>query len=566
MVAIFISWIYILFTTVNLGFLTDKILLLKNRNLAIYSLLGLFLTTILASIWAIFGRINIEFHLFLLLLNIGVFCTFRTPIIDSYRLFFLAFRQWQKTLKVVFVLLTFLIIAQCSSVPYVIDNESYYIQTIKWLNEYGFVKGLINLHLFFSQTSGWHIAQSVFNFSFLYANFNDLSGYCLFVGILFSVEKLNEFYKNGNKNYLIIGLFPLFSIFYFQFISAPSPDIPVYVLSFILFFYFIENFKNTSPAVFNLMVILSLFTLYIKNTALILALLPLVLLLNNAKTLSKNLLKPFLIAVLFLALFLIKNMIICGTPVFPSQIFDSFATDYAIPNHIEKFYYEQFKVYGFFVYQNQYDSMSALDLFLRWLSLPKLNGLFNKIAVLLLIITPVFIYKFQHKKSVWMLYLLIVLQMVFLFVTSPQYRFFMNFILFFSVFCLASFIQKRKTIHTFFILSLLPTIIVLFVPFNLNRFSNHKFMLEISTFSAENALFPHENSKYKLPFTSVRLGNFSYNSPKNCDFFWANGNGELPCVNKDQVEYFRKYFYTIPQMRTKDLKDGFYAKKLLLNE
>lgn len=566
MIFIFISWIYILFTTVNLGFLTDKILLLKNRNFAIYNVLGLFLVTILASIWAIFGRINIEFHLFLLLLNLGIFYQFKTQIIDCYRMFILEFRQLQKVLKIVLVVFTFLIIAQCSAIPYVIDNESYYIQTIKWLNEYGFVKGLINLHIFFSQTSGWHITQSVFNFSFLYTNFNDLSGFCLFIGILFSIQKLNEFGTNHNKNYLLVGLFPIFSIFFFQFISAPSPDIPVYVFSFVLFFYFLENFKNTTSEIFNLIVILSLFTLYIKNTALILALLPVVLFVYNAKHLSKKLLQPLCIAVLFLGLFIIKNMIICGTPVFPSHFFDRFVTEYAIPKNIETFYYEQFKLYGFFLNQHQYDTMSVLDLFLRWLSLSKLNGLFNKIGMLLLIISPVFIYKFQNKKSVWMLYLLMVLQMIFLLITSPQYRFFMNFILFFSLFCFIALVQNKKIIHSIMLLSLVPTILVLFVPFNLNRFSNHQFMLEISTFSTENILFPHQNSKYNLPFTPVRLGNFTYNSPENCDFFWANGNGELPCVNKDQIEYFRKYFYTIPQLRTQDLKDGFYAKKLPKNE
>ena len=63
MLLIFLSWIYILFTTINLGFGLDKILGLKNKNFIITSILGLFTATIFASIWAIFGRINIEFHI-----------------------------------------------------------------------------------------------------------------------------------------------------------------------------------------------------------------------------------------------------------------------------------------------------------------------------------------------------------------------------------------------------------------------------------------------------------------------------------------------------------------------
>src|SRR6218665_2899343 len=254
MVLIVISWIYILFTTINLGFLTDKILQLKNKNFVITSILGLFSVTILASIWAIFGRINIEFHIFLLLTNILLYIGFQKLITEHYKVFWIELTQLNKALKAFLIIITFLILAQCASIPFVIDNESYYIQTIKWLNEYGFVKGLANLHIFLGQTSGWHVTQSAFNFSFLYQNFNDLSGFCLLLGNLFAIQKLNDYFKNNNSNYLIIGLFPLFNILFFQFISAPSPDIPVYVFSFIFFFYFLENFKKLTPETFNLLV------------------------------------------------------------------------------------------------------------------------------------------------------------------------------------------------------------------------------------------------------------------------------------------------------------------------
>ena len=250
MLLIAISWIYILFTTINLGFGFDKIMNLKNKDFVTTSILGLFSVTILASIWAIFGRIHFEFHIVLAVLNIFCILKFRNEITNLYQSFLSEFKQLKNSLKVILIIISVLIIAQCASVPFVIDNESYYIQTIKWLNEYGFVKGLANLHLFYGQTSGWHITQSVFNFSFLYNKFNDLSGFCLLLGNIFAIQKLNEYYKNSNKNFLIVGLVPLFNIFFFQFISAPSPDIPVYVISFILFFYFLENFKNTTPEIF----------------------------------------------------------------------------------------------------------------------------------------------------------------------------------------------------------------------------------------------------------------------------------------------------------------------------
>lgn len=169
MILILLSWIYILFTSINFGFICDRILGLKNKNFVVTSFLGLFSITVLASIWAIFGRINVEFHIFLLICNFFVFLKFKEDVIGFYQTFKGKIRQLSLSLKIYLLLATILILAQCSILPYIIDNESYYIQTIKWFNEYGFVKGIANLHLYLGQASGWHITQSVFNFSFLYA-------------------------------------------------------------------------------------------------------------------------------------------------------------------------------------------------------------------------------------------------------------------------------------------------------------------------------------------------------------------------------------------------------------
>jgi len=566
MLLIILSWVYIVFTTINLGFGVDKLFKLQNKDFVVTSVLGLFATTILASFWAIFGRINIEFHYLLLTLNLLIFLKFKDDIFSIYTTFINELKTLSQSLKYYLAIITFCIIAQCSSIPYVIDNESYYIQTIKWLNEYGFVKGLVNLHFFLGQVSGWHITQSALNFSFLYKNFNDLSGFCLLLGNIFAIQKLNTFFENNDTKYLIVGLFPLFNLFLFQFISAPSPDIPVYVFTFVILFYYIEKHNKISPEIFNLLVILILFTFYIKNTTVTFFLIPLLVLILNYKILSKKLLKPTLITIVVTGLFVAKNMIICGSMVFPSKLFNSLNMDYSIPDTIEQFYYDQLKYYGYFIDLNQYNSMSVQDLFLRWLTLPKMNGLFNKISILLVLIVPILLYKFQNKKEYWSLYFLMLIQLILLFATSPQYRFFMNFIFFFSLFCLTLFIKRKKPIYFLLQLSLFASLIVVFLPVNLNRFSNYKFMMEISNFSSTNIIFPHKNTKFDTPFETIKKGNLIYNSPIKNDFFWSSGDGNLPSVNKEQIEYFEKYFHIIPQLRTKNIKDGFYAKEIIPNE
>lgn len=91
-------------------------------------------------------------------------------------------------------------------------------------------------------------------------------------------------------------------------------------------------------------------------------------------------------------------------------------------------------------------------------------------------------------------------------------------------------------------------------------------MLKISNFSIKNSISPYQNSKSNTSFESIQLGNLKYNSPVENEFFWANGDGNLPCVDKRQLDYFEKYYHVIPQMRTNNLKDGFYSKEIKTNE
>lgn len=565
MLLVFISWLYILFTTINLGICTNKIIGIKKPSIVITSFLGLLSTTILASIWAIFGRINIEFHSVLLILNLIVFFKFKSEIKLIYNSFYHEFKNLNATLKTFLVAITVLIIAQCSSIPYVIDNESYYIQTIKWLNEYGFVKGLGNLHIFYAQTSGWHIAQSAFNFSFLYKNFNDLSGFCLLIGNIFAIFKLNEYFSNTNKNYLIIGLLPLANVFFFQFISAPSPDIPIYILTFIIFFYFIENFKNTTIENFNLITLLVLFALFIKVTSVALLILPIILLINNFKSFAPKLQPITIFGILFLSLFIVKNSLLTGYPLFPFTRLE-LDSNHIIPRNVISFFFSEQMRYNYFISESDLNQLSFSQIAIKWLLSSKINAIFNALTILIIAISPFFISKYFNKKSVWIIYFVILFQLLILLFTSPQYRFFIHLTLFFSFFIFACWFANKKLIFASYYLSIGLIAVVLVFPISYKSLTENKLIGKNSRFSATNILYPHNNSKWTTSFEIIQKGNLKFNSPVNNYFFWGSGNGDLPSVNKAQIEYFEKYFKVLPQQQSDNLKDGFYAKKLSSND
>jgi hypothetical protein len=566
MLLICISWLYVLFTVVNLGCVVDKITRSTSDGIVIYSFKGLFLTSILASFCAVFGRINWEFHSVLLLFNVVVFLKYKPEIKAIYQSFYTSIITLPRTLALFLGINVVLISAQCASIPFLIDNETYYLQTIKWLNEYGFVKGLANLHIFFGQTSGWHIAQSAFNFSFVYNNFNDLSGFCLVLGNLFAILKLNTFFTNHTKTYLIVGLLPIANVLLFQFISAPSPDITVYIISFIVFFYFIENYKNGSSDAFKTMVILVLLMLYCKPTSFLMALLPLSLLVIHFKTLSHQLFSSFTMAVFILGLYITKNTILTGYPLFPLNGWDWNTYDFKVPRELVDFYFNEKRMYRFFLTQEEYQSLSFTQKCAKWFSINTVNGLFNGLSVLLVVTLPWIIKKFVPQKAFWWLYALMIVQLALLLLTSPQYRFFIHFNLFFA-FTLATIVVKsKKVIIPLLYLSILPMVITLFFPVNYSRLTHNQLIWKNSTFSKRNVVFPYQNSKLKTTFHTVKNGNLTYYSPDSTTFFWANGNGTLPCVNEVQLNYVGTRFHYIPQQRSEDLSDGFYAKKWLAND
>lgn len=46
---------------------------------------------------------------------------------------------------------------------FMFDTYSYYLPTIKWLDQYGLVKGIANFDFNLGQHSLWHIIQASFN-------------------------------------------------------------------------------------------------------------------------------------------------------------------------------------------------------------------------------------------------------------------------------------------------------------------------------------------------------------------------------------------------------------------
>ncbi len=564
MILIVLSWLYLYFTATAFGIAFSKVLKIRQVDIVITPILGLFAVTCLATFWIFFGPIAQAFHFVLFLFSV-LFWYKNKRLFTSILQNALAQVKFSSIpIKILFAFSSFLIIAQSATLPFIIDNESYYIQTIKWLTEYGLVKGLANLHLFLGQTSGWHITQSVYSYSFLYDRFNDLNGFVLLLVNFFAFQKLQAFFTKGNAIDLLFGLLPLTYVFLFQFISSPSPDLPVYVFGFLLFSFYLQN-DNKKDSFISIS-ILALFAFFIKITAVVLLLIPLVVLVKHFAFLKKAFLKVVLLGSMVLLLFVLKNTILTGYPLFPLLCFRIDSLDYAVPRIIMNFFFSNSMLHSFYIDNSAFESTSILNRVKHYFFTNGMCGYIGLVTVLALIATPIILYKKRELKPIWTLYFTFIVLIGLLCFSSPQYRFYIYFTLFFLLLFISLWLTNHKLILRLLGISLFLVSVFLFVPISYSQLTSNKLLGTNSTFHLKNILVPEPISKWPPKYKGGSVGNMHYNAPVDASFFWVTGNGPLPCLNTLQLDYFHKGFFYIPQQRSTALKDGFYAQKVSGNE
>ena len=557
MLLILLTWILLLLFFIPSGIAVKSLFKIEIDGVIIPFFLGLFIQCFLLTCCCFFFKIGFALFLINFLIQISLIIWKTNDIKQSINETITDLKSLSIASK--FTLLTILIFSlfKCAQFPFIIDNESYYLQTIKWVNEYGFVKGLGNLHVFLAQNSPFHVLQAGFNFNFITDRINDLNGFVLVLTCAYFITEFEKKYFQNNEIHLI-GFIIIFNILFFQFVNAPSPDLLLLLLSQVLFYIYLEKENDFSN--FKIITILFLFLFFIKITIAPIGLLILFILAKE----KRRILFFVGFSVLILGVLLLKNIIITGYPFFPLH-FLSMDVDWRIPEKILVFISDPIRNSGYF----KGDFVKNPSFFVKltsWLNLGGINRVFNY-GMLLLFITALFTKEFRFTIKYKILYFVLLIHFVLLLLTSPQFRFFLPEFVFLFVlvfrFLISYFKINFKSIQfALFTLSLLPLLIVEFVDFK--YFTQNKFHQTQGQFQLIQILIPEKNSKFAdIKYEKIKDGNLEYNSPKDNFFFYGTGNGVLPCVNKVQINYFKKHYFILPQQRTSDLKDGFYSENLL---
>ena len=203
------------------------------------------------------------------------------------------------------------------------DAGLYHLPYISTLNENKIILGLTNLNYRFGHISIFQYISAFYNnFFFKIESINLPLASVFSFFIIFLLEKLKNFQKKNNSQLAIITfLIIIFSLYSFNRYSNYGNDTPtnIYFLIFTVLFLQIFNLRKLDNKNFYKITLIAIFLFTLKPFMIVVLIIPFFLLLINDSKIRLIKSYNFLFSLLFLTLWLLKNLLISGCVIFPLQ-------------------------------------------------------------------------------------------------------------------------------------------------------------------------------------------------------------------------------------------------------
>jgi hypothetical protein len=348
MLALLLLWFYLFAFASAAGFIVAVVisntLQLKDRPLlspALYLSIGFAGISGLLAYLSLFSPLGLPAHLLVFsLLTAGLVYLKKS----SWPLRFAKSANRSPIFVSAFFLLFVSLLWLSSLEPTNYDTGLYHAQVVRWIEEFKVVPGLGNLHLRLAFNSSWFLLTALFNVSFLkLGTIHVLNGVFLFVCMWSFFQQQNRFFDKNNR---LPAIFASFLVGAASFFAAPTvsstdPDKPVMLLLWLIFLFFIKrqiDSEREDPLLDFLLILLSVFVITIKLSALPIGLIPVYLIVSRWLQGHKRFVRLALFASFFLLLpWLIRNVIQSGYLLYPFAGLDLFSFDWKIPKHIAEY-------------------------------------------------------------------------------------------------------------------------------------------------------------------------------------------------------------------------------------
>lgn len=528
MLFILCSSIFLITTLMGWGKLMENIIGKNLTGISGKILTGIFSVGLIFTAISFFIPLNL--YVEIPTIFIGIFYFFKDKLyLDCFR--------FSKKKSIILSILVAVVLYSASFYPFILDHFGYYVPTIKWLTEYGLVKGISSLDLILGQMSVWHIFQAGFS------NFADpflrLNAVLLIIYGIYIVE---------NKSWIQIIFIPILLVFS----QSPSPDLPTIVFSLIILNEILSGNKNL-PFLFAF----SVFTFAIKPTIIWL---PIFTLLYSIFSSGFHY-KKLIFGLLVFLLFIVKNIWTFGYPIFPLTVFDLEIPWTPNPELLKAS--SQFALVKTFDEQYSYAEIlkfSWFDYIKNWLFLDGIKSVIN-ISFVASLIGFIIFSIIKRNKIISLVCMSILIKSLLILSFSAQYRFFIDifFVMFFVV-----FFKNLNKKNSLLISSGLAIIFI-------GLFSSPKIIQQfIPSFKLGRNLTPFEKTQLLKPsdyeynqYNSFKVGDFKFNISKKYPFSFDT---PIPVISESFLFDYQKEKIFPQPIDKNNLKKGFIWKKLNAEE
>ncbi len=368
MLTVILIWLYVIITTYLIGY--GFLMALVNRPSMVhfkarkgatnyefkfresFIVAGVVLVTVYAQIVSLFSKVAMGANIGLICVCLLIAVYYRNEILyDAVDLL----RALLAGGNLFLYLAVFLLMAYGTSHGFMhYDSDLYHAQAIRWIEEYGVVKGLGNLHVRFAYNSAAFPVSALYSFRFFGGqSYHVMSG---FFALLLAWQCVDI--KNVvRRGHLVISDFARLAAIYYLYnifdeMVAPASD---YFLSTIVFYIiicvldmYVRHERSYVPYI--LLALLGVFAITIKLSAapmILLTIIPVVKLFSGR---TKEKMHAFWIAValgFIIALpFLIRNVVISGWLLYPVTFLDLFKFKWEIPKGLAQYDAIEIKTFG----------------------------------------------------------------------------------------------------------------------------------------------------------------------------------------------------------------------------
>ncbi len=352
MISVILIWSYMLFTCYTTGFAVLTVIGCKAgytvRKDSSYLFAGITVIMIYAQFFSVFYKVGLVANLLMLLICGGCILKYGKEIATHLKM---RFQMTSYTQKIALVLL-FLFMAYGASVGIIhYDTGLYHAQSIRWIEEYGVVPGLGNLHSRLAYNSASFCLSALYSFAFLGGqSYHCCAGFLAFLvaAVCFSglcrksirTPVLSDFVR-------IMGVYYLLIIF--DEMVSPASDYFMVLSVFYILITWLELLEREEKSYlpYGLLCVMGVSVVTIKLSGALILLLtikPTVMLIKEKK--GKAIAGFLGMGILTAVPFLIRNVILSGWLVYPFTFIDLFSFDFKIPKGLAEYDSREIQVWG----------------------------------------------------------------------------------------------------------------------------------------------------------------------------------------------------------------------------